>query len=117
MANTYAEKLKDPRWQKKRLEVMQSAGFRCEDCGDPGVQLHVHHCAYLPRVAPHEHGMDLLMCLCERCHAIRQSHEDAARIGLGRILRTKGPNEVKNAAWVILEIAADSVTLFGQNNA
>lgn len=29
---TYYELLKDPRWQRKRLEVMQRANFECEDC-------------------------------------------------------------------------------------
>ena len=24
----------DPRWQKKRLEVMEKAGFKCRCCGD-----------------------------------------------------------------------------------
>lgn len=31
--STYAEKLKDPRWQKLRLEVMNRNEFHCEICG------------------------------------------------------------------------------------
>ena len=27
----YVEKLKDPRWQRKRLEIMQRDGFRCRE--------------------------------------------------------------------------------------
>jgi len=30
---TYYGLLKHPKWQKKRLEVMENAGFECEDCG------------------------------------------------------------------------------------
>ena len=29
---TYAEKLKHPKWQKRRLEKMQGAGWHCEKC-------------------------------------------------------------------------------------
>ena len=39
----YADKLLDPRWQKKRLEIMKSAEFACETCGDKKQTLHVHH--------------------------------------------------------------------------
>ena len=50
MPKTYSEKLKDPRWQKKRLEILDSAGWRCEDCGcglQDGREFHVHHTAYI----------------------------------------------------------------------
>ena len=30
----YSEKLKDPRWQKKRLEILERDNFRCQYCGD-----------------------------------------------------------------------------------
>jgi len=32
MRKTYAEKLKDPRWQKKRLERLDLAEWECEIC-------------------------------------------------------------------------------------
>lgn len=63
---TYSEKLKDPRWQRKRLEVMQRANWRCELCGDPLSTLHVHHLGYERGKEPWEH--EDLACLCEHHH-------------------------------------------------
>lgn len=39
---SYYEQLKDPRWQKKRLEIMNRANFKCEECGDSENMLSVH---------------------------------------------------------------------------
>jgi len=39
----YADKLKDPRWQKKRLKIMERANWECESCGDSEKTLHIHH--------------------------------------------------------------------------
>jgi hypothetical protein len=30
----YADLLKNPQWQKKRLEVLEASGWECEMCGD-----------------------------------------------------------------------------------
>lgn len=43
---TYYEMLKDPRWQKKRLEIMERDEFACRDCGDKESTLNVHHTYY-----------------------------------------------------------------------
>ena len=65
---SYAEKLKDPRWQKKRLEIMQRDDWHCCICGDNRTQLHVHHKRYLPGLMPWEYSCDDLMTLCDHCH-------------------------------------------------
>jgi len=41
--DTYRRKLADPRWQKKRLEILERDGFECNSCGDSSTELHVHH--------------------------------------------------------------------------
>lgn len=66
---TYAQKLKDPRWQKMRLEVLQKADFKCTDCDDETSTLHVHHTEYVWGKNPWEYDPDTLVCLCEACHA------------------------------------------------
>jgi hypothetical protein len=38
---TYSEKLKDPRWQKKRLEVMKRDDFKCKLCNDETTTLQI----------------------------------------------------------------------------
>lgn len=60
--------LLDPRWQKRRLEIMQNAEFRCEICDDETSTLHVHHVVYKKGAAPWEYSGSELQCLCEDCH-------------------------------------------------
>jgi len=43
---SYQEKLKDPRWQKKRLEILQRDGWKCKWCGEEKQTLHIHHLKY-----------------------------------------------------------------------
>ena len=64
----YSEKLKDPRWQKKQLEVMERDGWECTNCGDKEKTLHVHHKKYLKGKDPWDYDNDLLETLCEPCH-------------------------------------------------
>ena len=65
---SYTELLKDPRWQKKRLEILEAAEWECENCGDKGKTLHVHHKRYRAGAMPWEYERDDLEVLCERCH-------------------------------------------------
>jgi len=62
----YVSLLRDPRWQKKRLEVMDRDNWRCVACGRPDQMLHVHHIAYTNK--PWEAPLSDLQTLCERCH-------------------------------------------------
>ena len=73
MAKTYAEKLRDPRWQKKRLEVLANADFHCEKCFDGQSTLNVHHKVYLKDREIWEYDAKQLACLCESCH--QDQHE------------------------------------------
>lgn len=65
---TYAELLKDPRWQKKRLEVMQRDNFTCQHCGAQDKELQVHHLIYHKDYKPWEYQSDELITLCSKCH-------------------------------------------------
>ena len=66
---TYWEKLKDPRWQKLRLKVMELAGWKCGTCGREDRSLNVHHRFYIKGREPWEYDLLELACLCESCHA------------------------------------------------
>jgi hypothetical protein len=70
---TYAEKLRDPRWQQKRLKIMERDGFRCLECGGDKDTLNVHHGCYVPGRDPWDYDDDLLHTLCERCHERTQA--------------------------------------------
>lgn len=65
---SYYELLRDPRWQRKRLEVMNRAGFKCERCADDKRTLNVHHRYYRDSVLPWDYPEDCYECLCEPCH-------------------------------------------------
>jgi hypothetical protein len=67
MSETYFNKLKDPRWQKLRLEVMQRDKFKCLMCGDESSELQVHHTFY--QGDPWEIEPDFLMTTCKKCHS------------------------------------------------
>lgn len=73
---TYREKLKDPRWQKKRLEVLNAAEFACQRCFDSSSTLHVHHRQYIKGREPWEYEAHELTALCESCHELE--HETKA---------------------------------------
>lgn len=64
----YWEKLKDPRWQKKRLEIMERDEFSCVDCDDDKSTLNVHHCYYKKGFEPWEYPDECYKTLCENCH-------------------------------------------------
>jgi len=66
---SYSEKLRDPRWQKKRLEALNANDFTCELCGDNTSPLHVHHKEYLSKkVEPWQYDVRQLAVLCDACH-------------------------------------------------
>ena len=66
-AITYKEKLKDPRWQKKRLKILERDHFSCHLCGDDQSTLHVHH-KYYERGEPWDIDDLGLVTLCAECH-------------------------------------------------
>ena len=65
---TYKEKLQSPKWQKKRLEILQRDNFKCFDCGNSELQLHVHHEMYFNDLEPWECPDECLTTLCSNCH-------------------------------------------------
>jgi hypothetical protein len=66
--STYSEKLKDPRWQKKLLEIMQRDDFTCQDCNNKEETLHVHHKTYEFGKDPWEYPDTNFITLCWECH-------------------------------------------------
>lgn len=64
----YAELLKDPRWQKKKTEILELDDFTCRWCGCKYRPLHVHHVEYYKDHLPWEYEDDNLVTLCEVCH-------------------------------------------------
>lgn len=70
----HAEQREHPKWQRRRLEIMDKADFACERCGDDETQLHVHHKYYVWDNELWDYPDEALECLCRKCH---QAVEDA----------------------------------------
>lgn len=77
---TYKEQYLHPSWQRKRLEVMEKAGFRCDTCGEDGITLNVHHRRYVKGRKVWEYENCDLQCLCEQCHG--EHHANRALLDL-----------------------------------
>ena len=75
----YLEKLKDPRWQKIRLEVFERDAWTCQRCYDTETTLNIHHRYYKDNTEPWDYPLESLVSLCENCHSeereVRQSYE------------------------------------------
>lgn len=82
--SNYAQLLRDPRWQRKRLEIMARSGWACDLCGDTEMELHVHHREYRDATAPWEYGDEELQCLCGDCHTL-------AHLPIGKVEAFLGP--------------------------
>ncbi len=65
---TYLDLLKNPKWQQKRLQILERDKFKCQDCGDDESTLHVHHKIYYSDRKPWEYKDSELITLCEGCH-------------------------------------------------
>lgn len=64
----YAKRLSDPRWQKKRLEVLSRDHFKCQKCSATDRELHVHHKYYLDGYSAWEYDDSCYITLCFKCH-------------------------------------------------
>lgn len=83
----YSEKLKDPRWQKKRLEIFERDHWKCVYCGEDTKMLCVHHMRYTPGIEPWEHENTSLITLCEDCHSEEHDERKLCEDGLLHTLR------------------------------
>lgn len=64
----YLKQLKDPRWQKKRLLILQRDNYTCQLCGDTETTLNINHKSYSGQ--PWEVDDSELETLCEHCHLL-----------------------------------------------
>lgn len=116
----YLELLRDPRWQRKRLEIFERDGFICLECGADDKTLHVHHLFY-GQGGPWMTPEFALRTLCEECH------ESASRVTckeehgvdqymwsllvLGRTLEERGLNseDLLNFAYEMSLLSPDEI--------
>ena len=72
---TYAEQLKHPNWQRKRLSILERDGWKCVACQADEKTLHVHHKTYIKGRSAWEYEDSNFEALCEECHETAHSHK------------------------------------------
>jgi 5-methylcytosine-specific restriction endonuclease McrA len=87
---TYAEKLQDVRWKRKRDDLLRQSGYTCCECGQPltcgKMDLQVHHVVYISCLDPWDYPDELLLVVCDWHHRERQAVEQAIFVEVGKHL-------------------------------
>lgn len=81
-SDAYLKLLRDPRWQRKRLEILERDGWACTFCEATDRTLHIHHRRYQWGKKPWEYADDDLTTLCEVCHALSTAADKALKATL-----------------------------------
>jgi len=63
----YEEKLKNPKWRRKRNEIFKRDNYACQNCGSR-LNLQVHHWEYIWGREPWDYADENLITLCKICH-------------------------------------------------
>jgi 5-methylcytosine-specific restriction endonuclease McrA len=77
--SAYQRLLRDPRWQKRRLEVFARDQWTCQECRATTQELQVHHRWYVPGKMPWEVPMQALVTLCVGCHGTKRKRRTLCR--------------------------------------
>jgi hypothetical protein len=80
---TYAEKLRDPRWQRKRLEILERDNFKCRHCMSKDKTLHIHHRIYRKGKMPWDYEDHIFVTLCEDCHKNAEETKENLLLSIG----------------------------------
>lgn len=100
----YKEQIKSPKWQRRRLEILQRDDFTCQICGCKDKMLHVHHTAYERDKMIWEYPNEMLITLCEDCHEYEHIQEDSITDCLWDIKRRGATNHEIHALLQYIDI-------------
>ncbi len=92
---TYLEKLRDPRWQKKRLKILDRDNFTCQLCDSKDKTLHVHHKYSYYGDDPWDYEDYSLITLCEKCHEFETENKKNSEYSLVVFLYDTGAQSSK----------------------
>jgi 5-methylcytosine-specific restriction endonuclease McrA len=98
----YSEKLKDPRWQKKRLEIFERDNFACQLCGDSESTLVVHHFKY--EGEPWEIDNKYLITYCESCHESEHIDKKLYLSKINKYLELYNSGELMNIECILFHV-------------
>ena len=100
---SYGDKLKDPRWQKKRLEVLERDDFTCQKCCDTETTLNVHHRVYFKNKDPWDYLDTDLITLCEKCHNLEYGMDSICHDFMLELRRCFWTEDINNMMISLLE--------------
>lgn len=106
---TYSEKLKDPRWQRRRLELFANANWRCEYCSRRDKTIHAHHIHYIKGRNPWEYPNELMAVLCSDCHAEKHEYEEKLFSALAMKLRPVPGRRMQKVALHVMSAVMEEI--------
>ena len=96
---TYAEKLRDVRWKRRRDDLLRRSNYTCCECCQPlttgTMDLQVHHVVYITALDPWDYPDELLVVVCDWHHKERQAVEQAIYAEVGKHLATLNIHEMR----------------------
>ena len=116
----YQKKLRSPHWQKRRLELLSAAGWKCSDAGcrrrlhqhaeylsspptDDPPSLEIHHLYYEWGRDPWDYPDDAFLVLCDECHEKRAIVERTIKRELVKRFRLVPVSMIEDAFWEMIE--------------
>lgn len=93
----YKSQYMHPKWQKRRLEMLESAGYQCQSCEDTEKTLHVHHKRYIKGRDVWDYADDDLEVLCADCH----KHEHWQKDELNKMVSSMDSDQVSNLICLV----------------
>ena len=110
----YSEKFKDPRWQKKRLEMFEDAGWKCERCDSKTETLNLHHKFYKPNTDPWNYKDHWFEVLCNDCHDKAHAIDISFIDLIDSVLKSKlNNNELEKLFMILNVIGSDESGWYG----
>jgi len=100
---TYAEQLKDPRWQKKRLSIFKRDKFACLNCGRDNLNLQVHHGYYEKGLMAWEYDNKTLHTLCCECHPLFEKVKNELYKEIAKVPISNHPTVYFNLVKLIID--------------
>lgn len=98
----YTDLLKDPKWQRKRLEIMNRDSWKCGICQDDSEMLVVHHKYYDKDKMPWQYPDKAYITLCFDCH--NELHKDQKQLHSDIIEHFKRSEFSMEEVWEIAKV-------------
>lgn len=98
----FQKQIKHPKWQQKRLEILERDEYMCQNCHTQEETLHVHHFFYKPKTLLWEYDESSLITLCSDCHNEWHCLNDEIKEFLS--VDTQTLKEIHNLLMIIREL-------------